>query len=63
MALIFVSEGAEADDVHHKYYGEQIGSSFGSKVANVGDVNGDGFEDVLVSATGFDVNNQNTGKV
>jgi len=34
--------------------GESASTYFGIKVSGCGDVNGDGFEDVLVSATGYD---------
>ncbi len=32
----------------------QASAQFGTEMANVGDVNGDGYEDVVVTATGFD---------
>jgi hypothetical protein len=35
-------------------YGRQRDARFGTQVANAGDVNGDGFEDVLVAAPEFD---------
>jgi hypothetical protein len=35
-------------------FGESVSSYFGITVAGCGDVNGDGFEDVIAGATGFD---------
>ncbi len=44
------SPSASVVDAAWVVYGGQEGAEFGSRVAGVGDVNGDGFRDVLVSA-------------
>jgi hypothetical protein len=43
--------------------GNQAGAFFGRRVAGAGDVNGDGFDDLLVSATSFDNGQANEGRV
>ncbi len=43
--------------------GNQAGAFFGRRVAGAGDVNKDGFDDVLVSATSFDNGQANEGRV
>ena len=45
------------------FEGNQTESYFGSKVATAGDVNGDGYSDVLVSAPDYDNGENNEGKV
>ncbi len=46
------------------FYGEQADGGFGSHVQTAGDVNGDGYDDVLVGAPSFDVAAMNhAGKV
>jgi hypothetical protein len=44
-------------------YGENAGDQLGSAVADVGDVDGDGFNDLLVGAPGSDTANTNSGAV
>ena len=42
---------------------DQEGAYFGGCVASAGDVNGDGFDDVVVGAAGFDSGQSNEGRV
>ena len=43
--------------------GDQVAAALGRPVASAGDVNGDGFDDVLVSARRFDAGESNEGRV
>ena len=43
--------------------GNQINAAFGGQVATAGDVNADGYSDVLASATNFDAGQTNEGRV
>ncbi|WP_161597046.1 FG-GAP-like repeat-containing protein [Dyadobacter flavalbus] len=42
-------------------YGNQLNASFGSSVAGSGDVNGDGYSDIIAAAPGFDNSPGNEG--
>ncbi len=43
--------------------GESAGDRFGTSLSRAGDVNGDGFDDLLVSAAGYSVDLTNRGRV
>jgi hypothetical protein len=43
--------------------GEQAGSAFGSAARNAGDVNGDGYDDIIVAAHEYDGPEDNEGRV
>jgi hypothetical protein len=43
-------------------YGDQGGALFGVSVATAGDVNGDGFSDVIAGAYGYDNGQTNEGR-
>ena len=47
--------------VLHTFLGDAAGDSFGSSVSGAGDVNGDGFDDLIVGAFGDDDNGSNSG--
>jgi fibronectin type 3 domain-containing protein len=41
---------------------DQAGAFFGEPVASAGDVNGDGYSDVIIGASGYDTSNNDAGK-
>lgn len=45
-----------------KITGVASGDSFGDAVASAGDINGDGFSDIIIGATGNDSNGNNSGE-
>ncbi len=46
--------GTAMDSLHdHVFTGEKVGSLFGTSVAGAGDVNGDGYDDLIVGAKGY----------
>ena len=49
-------------DVAASFWGESEGDSSGTSVAGVGDVNGDGYDDILIGAYGNDENGVATGQ-
>ncbi len=51
--LYYGSAGGVGDIPAFTATGEQAGDSFGWRVAGAGDVNGDGYDDVLVTAPGY----------
>ncbi|MCI2285236.1 hypothetical protein L3081_19970 [Colwellia sp. MSW7] len=57
-AMIF--SGATGE-VLHSFYGEDNGDEFGRAVSDAGDVNNDGFADVIVGAPQNDTNGRNAG--
>ncbi len=44
------------------HWGSQAGCNFGASVAGAGDVNGDGYSDVIVGAPGFDNGQEDEGR-
>ena len=56
VGVTFVHNGSPTglvDEPDWYFIGEQSGAQFGNSLAGVGDVNGDGFDDLLVSAWGY----------
>jgi hypothetical protein len=45
------------------YEGNQVGAALGTSVSTAGDVNNDGYSDIMVGAPGFDSGQVNEGKV
>lgn len=59
-AYIFFGGSTMNNVVDAAFSGESAGNSFGRSVSSTGDVNGDGYSEVLIGANGF---NANTGRV
>ena len=45
--------GTNATDANTRIEGNQLGAFFGSALSAAGDVNGDGFADIIIGATGY----------
>lgn len=64
MALLFRgSSGGFSDVPDWSESGRQVAALFGRRVAGLGDVNGDGYEDFAIAASGHDDSDYETGRV
>lgn len=63
-ALLFLGgAGASFDSRADQIFTQNLDKQFGYSVASAGDLNGDGFADIVISAPGPDVNSTDQGRV